>query len=435
MTLPGRGTVIYRTMKKILWASGAVLLGCLVAGCLGNGDTGSSRETGAGAAGSAAPEVNGKAYEDVSSEAYAGMFIDSLGKKRFYFDYLLHEEEDFLPNVSYDDCRLSAIVRVLEDGEVTDSCLIRGQVTGYYALGQQQLLLCSGAEESRLMLTQLPDTFGMPVRRTFIQSAKRIEYKKHFHDKNDKSMGLRMYAVVETVPGQQRMVGRELSRLLAANGAEAVPVYENGAAGISGILSHYWRIYQKQYSKNYGGEEAAQDDYPAGGTYYIIGISPAWTSANGDYATYDYYAGMYAGGAHGMHWRYYTTYNVRTGKPLGLTDVFRKEALGKVMALAGRQLAMKTDSYTGAEYENADCFRVVSVGDSLEQMSGFMNAVEHYCLYEGRYYPRPALLPSGIVFSYQPYEKGSFAAGDIHVVLPYTAVASALTPLAGALRP
>ncbi|WP_368408261.1 RsiV family protein [uncultured Duncaniella sp.] len=36
------------------------------------------------------------------------------------------------------------------------------------------------------------------------------------------------------------------------------------------------------------------------------------------------------------------------------------------------------------------------------------------------YYPRPALTNQGVVFSYQPYEKGSFAEGILHFVIPYS---------------
>lgn len=41
-------------------------------------------------------------------------------------------------------------------------------------------------------------------------------------------------------------------------------------------------------------------------------------------------------------------------------------------------------------------------------------------IYDGTYYPRPALTNQGVVFSYQPYEKGSFAEGILHFVIPYS---------------
>lgn len=41
-------------------------------------------------------------------------------------------------------------------------------------------------------------------------------------------------------------------------------------------------------------------------------------------------------------------------------------------------------------------------------------------VYDGAYYPRPALTNQGVVFSYQPYEKGSFAEGILHFVIPYS---------------
>lgn len=40
--------------------------------------------------------------------------------------------------------------------------------------------------------------------------------------------------------------------------------------------------------------------------------------------------------------------------------------------------------------------------------------------YNGSYYPRPAMTKSGIIFSYQPYEKGAFYEGILHFVIPYS---------------
>lgn len=41
-------------------------------------------------------------------------------------------------------------------------------------------------------------------------------------------------------------------------------------------------------------------------------------------------------------------------------------------------------------------------------------------VYKGSYYPRPALTKRGVVFSYQPYEKGAFAEGILHFIIPYS---------------
>lgn len=44
----------------------------------------------------------------------------------------------------------------------------------------------------------------------------------------------------------------------------------------------------------------------------------------------------------------------------------------------------------------------------------------NYEFYEGHLYPRPGLLGARVVFSYQPYDKGSFTEGILHFVLPHS---------------
>ena len=117
-------------------------------------------------------------------------------------------------------------------------------------------------------------------------------------------------------------------------------------------------------------------------------------------------------GAHGFMEEYYLTFDNENGRILGYNDIFGANDLKKALELLEQEITAQKK-----EFMNFDGIYPASLEkDELES-----NASEILKgIYDGTYYPRPALTIQGVVFSYQPYEKGSFAEGILHFVIPYS---------------
>lgn len=175
------------------------------------------------------------------------------------------------------------------------------------------------------------------------------------------------------------------------------------------IARHFALVHEQLYRS----ENTVEDWNGVGPKYdYMLEISPAWTSPDGRYVTYRFYSYYYTMGAHGLMEEYYLTFNEETGDLLGYEDIIGAESFPDAIKQLEEKLTAKE-----AQYREMDEPYLASMSeDDLEA-----NASEIIKeVYNGSYYPRPALTNEGVVFSYQPYEKGSFAEGILHFVIPYS---------------
>lgn len=74
---------------------------------------------------------------------------------------------------------------------------------------------------------------------------------------------------------------------------------------------------------------------------------------------------------------------------------------------------------TAKEAQYRDLDEPYPAGMNAEQLEANTSEIIKE-VYQGSYYPRPALTNEGLVFSYQPYEKGAFCEGILHFVIPYS---------------
>lgn len=147
---------------------------------------------------------------------------------------------------------------------------------------------------------------------------------------------------------------------------------------------------------------------------YRTAVSPAWQWAKGArLTTYKVEDEVYTGGAHGMNYEYYLTISEEQNRLMGLTDFFPKEKLPAVFELIAKKLVENPQTGCSSDPDIWPPTADIS-GLTPEAPMALSNQLEQY---EGKWYPRPARTECGIVFSYAPYMKASYAVGTIHVLL------------------
>lgn len=175
------------------------------------------------------------------------------------------------------------------------------------------------------------------------------------------------------------------------------------------IARHFATVHEQLYRNEF----KAEDVDGHGPKYdYMLEISPAWTSADGRYVTYRFYSYYYTMGAHGFMEEYYLTFNEETGNILGYKEIIGTKAMPDAIKMLEQKLTAKE-----AQYRDMD--EPYPAGMDAEQLEANASEIIKE-VYQGSYYPRPALTKEGIVFSYQPYEKGAFCEGILHFVIPYS---------------
>ena len=145
---------------------------------------------------------------------------------------------------------------------------------------------------------------------------------------------------------------------------------------------------------------------------YMIEVAPAWSSSDCRYVTYRFYTYYYTMGMHGFMEEYYLTFNNQTGQLLGYNDLLGEESFHKAISILEQLL-------TNKETEFRDVEGVIPASLEREQLEANASEIIKE-VYKGAYYPRPALTKQGIVFTYQPYEKGAFCEGILHFVVPFS---------------
>lgn len=172
------------------------------------------------------------------------------------------------------------------------------------------------------------------------------------------------------------------------------------------VAVHFSKEHERLYRKDF-----TEEDF--GPKYdYMMEVAPAWKSKNGQYVTYRFYTYYYTMGAHGFMEEYYLTFDNENGRILGYNDIFGANGFKKVLDLLEQEITAQKK-----EFMNFD--GVYSASLEMDELESNASEIQKE-VYDGAYYPRPALTNQGFVFSYQPYEKGSFAEGILHFVIPYS---------------
>lgn len=139
-------------------------------------------------------------------------------------------------------------------------------------------------------------------------------------------------------------------------------------------------------------------------------ISLYWISDDGKLTTYRFYTFIYGGGAHGMMNEYYLTFETDSGRLLGFNDIYSESEFNDVVTELGKEI-----NYRRFNDRNMEDGLKAGIPISLEYYKRLDINHEQFDVY---LYPRPVLVKQGVTFTYQPYEKGSFADGILNFILP-----------------
>lgn len=175
------------------------------------------------------------------------------------------------------------------------------------------------------------------------------------------------------------------------------------------IAEHFANDFEAHYKKEF----SIEDNDVLGPKYdYMLTVAPAWESSDKKLITYRFYSYYYTAGMHGFMEEYYLTFDNESGRLLGRDDIFTANGFKSVISVLEQKLCDHRNTYTTCNAPYPAC---------LEESELEANASEIIKeIRDSVYYPRPALTNCGVVFSYQPYEKGAFCEGILHFLIPYS---------------
>lgn len=243
---------------------------------------------------------------------------------------------------------------------------------------------------------------------------KQAEYE--VHDPADPDHGASFSAMVyhPTEVAKGGGFSRMLSRILSASVSDEAGLKKWKTDGIEKMLEARWRLAKQEY--NHLRQELRDPDthaLPPISQSQRLTVTPVWQTADrGGHTTYCIEDELYSGGAHGIVYHYYLTLGQRTDSLLSLTDVFRAEALPQVFSLIESRLKAHPLACTDAE-----SWPPVAEIEPAPEATDYSLRAAQYEQYGGKCYPRPALCPCGVIFTYPPYVKGPYAIGTVHILL------------------
>lgn len=186
---------------------------------------------------------------------------------------------------------------------------------------------------------------------------------------------------------------------------------------IYSMMNYYYRYFRIQYKKKFG-EPLSEDDIKNGcwntgeRFSYQLYVYPVWENLDKSLTTWKFYIYTYRGGLHGNECEYYLTFDNVSHRLLGIKDFYKKKKIHCIYEILRIQLNkyLQRDSCAWGS-----C--TAYLNSNLEVKSIYNKILKER--FNGEIYPRPAITSHGIIFSYQPYEKGSYSEGILHFIQPY----------------
>ena len=368
--------------------------------------------------------------ESVSDEQfrYYGDTLYQFDGKTVIYDYSSGDDAEV------SSLSLSALV-TYKDTVPVDTCWVIGN--GTYVADGLILKFAIGVDTIRYDMRHLPDSVN-PTRE--ILPANIVEHKYAYSFELTDSSWRCDFKFLAYLPENHPTWLNQFIATIMRNDIQALYLDNKGA---DRILKEYYGIKAKSKKVNgidaanmtpkeiachfatvheqlYRNEFKMEDVDGHGPKYdYMLEISPAWTSPDGRYVTYRFYSYYYTMGAHGFMEEYYLTFNEDTGNILGYEEIIGAKAFPDAIKLLEQKLTAKE-----AQYRDMD--EPYPAGMDAEQLEANASEIIKE-VYQSLYYPRPALTNEGIVFSYQPYEKGAFCEGILHFVIPYSKLKTKIT--------
>lgn len=361
---------------------------------------------------------------DSLAEAQSRYYGDTLFQydgKTVIVDYFTEEDQEVSSLSSY-------LLITYADTIAIDTCRVIGN--GSYVTDGEILKYAIGVDTIRYNMRHLPDSIK-PIL-SLLQSDI-IEHRyAHGFELNDSSWRCDFKFLAYLPKGHPTWLNQFIATIVR-NDIQALYLDNKGA---DRILKEYYGIKTKpkkvdginaanmspkeiaghfalEHERLYKKEFATEDGEGLGPKYdYMLEISPAWESSDKRYVTYRFYSYYYTMGAHGFMEEYYLTFNNETGNLLGFNDIIGNASFPKAITLLEQKLTEKEAEYRDME----EPYPAAMDAEELEANASVIIKE----VYDGSYYPRPAMTKAGILFSYQPYEKGAFCEGILHFVIPYS---------------
>lgn len=345
---------------------------------------------------------------------YYGDSLASVDGITFYVDYGDGDESD----VSSID---GSYIVAMRDTMPLAASYIKGEYNTLQCSGSM-LEIVSGIDTLIYDITQLPPVIDI-IAPIVLTGAKESNYKKTFA-LSDSSWNCDFAAQFFIMPddGQwlynciNTVIHDDIDEIMLADSVSLVKWFHGNKHDLKAMSGFYAKELERLYRNDYGDPD--EDGIQMGPKYdYLFRLMPVWESKDKDLVTYKFYTFQYMGGVHGSMDEYFFTFNRKTGKLLGANDLFTKGGFNETICELEKQLHeyKVNNGYADREW-------TVYVEDCPTE---FPYNGTKYDLKEsvsGHVYPRPALTRHGIVFSYQPYEMGSFAEGILHFVVPYKSI-------------
>ncbi len=363
------------------------------------------------------PSPETTSIEDEYTYFYGDTLWETDGKTWVYTSNYDEEEVEILSK---------GMITCYEDNAALDSCKVN-LATGILTAEGNALKIIYGIDTLSYDISRLPKTLS-PMN-DLLPAGIRKHEMTHVFKLNDSAMTCKYHFTgyfPEKIPEWIKnyiaaVMYADLKMIFDENGDERDYLKEykkqcqnpkrytgiNTASATPKEIGKYFakrfeRLYRKDFSKDEGFGPILE---------YFMEVTPAWSSEDGKLSTFRFYTYDYAGGAHGMMYEYYLTFDTQTGRILGINDLYDENEFKGAMATLGRKLNRRWawDDDAVSAYEA--CLGEVDEEDTPKGI--------WYDSLDGYVYPRPALVKDGVVFSYQPYDKGSFADGILHFKLAY----------------
>lgn len=237
-------------------------------------------------------------------------------------------------------------------------------------------------------------------------NAKQADYSYHNKGAGDGGVSFSAQIYVPSEDVDKKGYAPMLSNILRATlPDDAQATWQE--QGIENMIEAKW----KAVKQNYIAETEGETFLPS--FAYLTTLTPAWRFADkGNLITYKINDDVYTGGAHGMSYTYYLTLNTQTGNLCGLSDLISPRIQPAVLNLVGQKLT----ALLAAEGYNSPFDAALNESPYPRHPLLLAHALEEL---GGHWYPRPALTPCGILFSYAPYEKAAYALGTLEILITY----------------
>lgn len=160
--------------------------------------------------------------------------------------------------------------------------------------------------------------------------------------------------------------------------------------------NRYFEIKKQEYGED-------RHDYPCA---LFFDLSLRLISTNGKYYSYQKQTHEYNGGAHGFYTENIVSLDPKTNEEIDWKYLFVSGCEDEIYSLYYK-VVRKDPHYIES--------RIGMYSPETEEQFK-----DRLCVQEGKnILPKPGLTDIGVVFSYQPYEIGSFADGTSHFTIPY----------------